>query len=1325
VERKTNLVLLLKNDIMFVRMLIKKTSLFLVIILLFSIFTSQAEAGYVYNSKFGDFNTTNTPAGIVIDSSGNIYIASVVFDGINKFDSSRVFQFGFANEGTGNGQTNSPHRVNIDSAGNIFVADAGNSRIQKFNSAGVFQSKFGNSGTGNGQFGAGFTTSPFGVTIDSSDNIYVPDAGNDRIQKFDSSGVFQSKFGSYGSGNGQFYYPYDIAIDSYNNIYVADTYNNRVQKFNSSGVYQLQFGGFGSGDGEFNQPKGIAIDSFDNIYVADTNNHRVQRFNSAGVYQSQFGSSGSGNGQFNHPHDIAFDSLGLIYIADYDNNRIQVFTSIAVSVSESSISVLEGEEDTYSIVLDSEPTSNVVITLSTSDPLLGSGITLSASELTFTPENWNTPQEITVTAVDDFVLDENRSVTISSVVVSDDSNYDGESVSEIEVIITEDESEPGVTLSEASFNLNEGEGGVYTIVLDSELTTENVVINLSASDPVSGSGVTLSSSELIFTSENWDTLQEVTVTAEDDETVDGNRSTIISSTIDTDDVNYDGLIIDDINVNISEDDAVSITTCAELQAMNEDLSEFYALANDIDCTGFDPEENGKGFIPVGTSGDPFTGGFFGNGYTISNLTINRPDEYYVGLFGYIYTDSATTFSNLTITGSIVGYGLTGAFAGRIDSEVTLENINSIVSVTNTDGDGYVGGLVGYASSVINILDSNVSANITTDYSYEGTGGLVGYASSGGSIENSSYEGTITVNPGNYVEYGVGGLLGYNSGDVMNITSSHATGAINITADYVYYGVGGLAGYYYGGDITDSYADMDITINTTDYVEYGVGGLYGYSSNNANITNSHYTGDILITTETGYVYSGVGGLFGYNDSPTNITLSSATGSINVDSGDYVEYGIGGLVGYYYYGGDIDQSYSGMNITINAVDYVDYGVGGLYGINESNVNVSDSYSRGDISVTTESDYIEYIGGLLGAHHYSDLTVNNSYSTGDITLNSGSGIFYVGGLMGDVSSGDSYTTTNSFSTSKILLTSGSDNISNVGAVVGFENDGTFENTFFDRLASREDFCTGDGGEVDGCTGIIDPEGDDFKGNNTNAPLDTWDFDEVWRVNVGAYPTFADNTAPTLEEVNPVETPSAETRPIYTFSTDEAGTISYDGSCSSNDTSAVLGENTITFNKLSPGTYSDCTIIVTDDSNNASDPLSVSAFTIKGGSSGGGSSSKKTTTPPVVTLPTPVGTPSPVGAPILPTPIGTPSPVGAPSSPLPPTYKTLKLGMTDPEVKLLQIYLNTHGFPVSLTGPGSLGLETNFFGPKTKAAVILFQKAKGLVPDGIVGPKTKAVMI
>jgi len=71
-----------------------------------------------------------------------------------------------------------------------------------------------------------------------------------------------------------------------------------------------------------------------------------------------------------------------------------------------------------------------------------------------------------------------------------------------------------------------------------------------------------------------------------------------------------------------------------------------------------------------------------------------------------------------------------------------------------------------------------------------------------------------------------------------------------------------------------------------------------------------------------------------------------------------------------------------------------------------------------------------------------------------------------------------------------------------------------------------------------------------------------------------------------------------------------------------------------------------------------------------------------------------------------------------------TLKQGMTNPEVKCLQQYLNTNGSPVSLTGPGSLNNETNFFGSKTLAAVKAFQTSKGLIPDGVVGPKTRNVL-
>jgi len=71
-------------------------------------------------------------------------------------------------------------------------------------------------------------------------------------------------------------------------------------------------------------------------------------------------------------------------------------------------------------------------------------------------------------------------------------------------------------------------------------------------------------------------------------------------------------------------------------------------------------------------------------------------------------------------------------------------------------------------------------------------------------------------------------------------------------------------------------------------------------------------------------------------------------------------------------------------------------------------------------------------------------------------------------------------------------------------------------------------------------------------------------------------------LKEVTAVETPTTDTTPNYTFSSTKAGTITYGGSCSSSTTVAVTGNNTITLNALSDGTYSDCTITVTDNAGN-----------------------------------------------------------------------------------------------------------------------------------------------
>ena len=90
-------------------------------------------------------------------------------------------------------------------------------------------------------------------------------------------------------------------------------------------------------------------------------------------------------------------------------------------------------------------------------------------------------------------------------------------------------------------------------------------------------------------------------------------------------------------------------------------------------------------------------------------------------------------------------------------------------------------------------------------------------------------------------------------------------------------------------------------------------------------------------------------------------------------------------------------------------------------------------------------------------------------------------------------------------------------------------------------------------------------------------------------------DTQAPTLTQITPIPNPTSDTSPDYIFSSSEMGTITYGGSCSSTMTNATSGNNTITFNPLALGTYSDCTIIVTDAVSNASAPLAIQSFTIE----------------------------------------------------------------------------------------------------------------------------------
>jgi hypothetical protein len=195
----------------------------------------------------------------------------------------------------------------------------------------TFVSKFGSAGTGNGQFRA-----PRGLAIDSSGNVYVGDGNNSRVQKFTASGGFLTRWGSLGTGNGQFGQnsTYSIAISPSNSVFVSDRNNHRIQRFTQSGGFVSRFGAFGNDPGELNGPQGVAVDGAGNVYVSEYSSHRVSKFTAAGAFVNSWGSRGSGNGQFVNPADLAADSGGNVYVVDTGNHRIQKFSSTGAFVTK-------------------------------------------------------------------------------------------------------------------------------------------------------------------------------------------------------------------------------------------------------------------------------------------------------------------------------------------------------------------------------------------------------------------------------------------------------------------------------------------------------------------------------------------------------------------------------------------------------------------------------------------------------------------------------------------------------------------------------------------------------------------------------------------------------------------------------------------------------------------------------------------------------------------------------------------------------------------------------------------------------------------------------
>ena len=288
----------------------------------------------------------NSPSGVAVDSSGNVYVADSGNNRIEKFTSSGTYVTQF--------DSGYPSGVAVDSSGNVYVTDH-DSGVEKFTSSGSHITGWTSTSSANGPLGPalGFEGVVQGVAVDSSGNVYVVDSGDNRVVKFSNTGTFVVAWGCTdadtepcrdGSGSGQFNSPSGVAVDSSGNVYVVDTGNYRVEKFTGSGTYVTQFGSYGFGNGQFSGPslfgpQGVAVDLSGNVYVTDWGNHRVEKFTSSGSYVSQWGSAGSGNGQFggplanDGPQGIAVDSSGNAYVTDRGDDRVERFGDLAAITS--------------------------------------------------------------------------------------------------------------------------------------------------------------------------------------------------------------------------------------------------------------------------------------------------------------------------------------------------------------------------------------------------------------------------------------------------------------------------------------------------------------------------------------------------------------------------------------------------------------------------------------------------------------------------------------------------------------------------------------------------------------------------------------------------------------------------------------------------------------------------------------------------------------------------------------------------------------------------------------------------------------------------------
>jgi trimeric autotransporter adhesin len=299
---------------------------------------------YIADTNNANVREITASTGIINSIAGSTAIVSGVF----------TLAYGYSGDGGTAilATLAGPAGVAVDSAGNLYIATYADNRIRVVNSKGIISTFAGNSASGfTGDGGPALNaqlSAPRGICLDSSANLYFADRWNNRIRKI-AAGVVGGTIttiagsgqGNYGGDGGaavsaQFSDPSGAAVDNAGNVYISDLLNNRVRVVSPNGTINTYAGngvaGF-AGDGgaatsaQLNQPAGLAVDSSGNLYIADSNNSVIRKVTPQGTISTVAGVGGtegySGDGgaatkaTLMAPLGVALDSSGNLYIADY------------------------------------------------------------------------------------------------------------------------------------------------------------------------------------------------------------------------------------------------------------------------------------------------------------------------------------------------------------------------------------------------------------------------------------------------------------------------------------------------------------------------------------------------------------------------------------------------------------------------------------------------------------------------------------------------------------------------------------------------------------------------------------------------------------------------------------------------------------------------------------------------------------------------------------------------------------------------------------------------------------------------------------------------